>query len=558
MRIILLVVLLLVKSNLYCQSDNDWSEYIEIINEKNVNTELSEFAPSYLNEFITFVKANPRQNIFDKKTKEPYYDLHVSSRYNGGFLTRSENLSSRLNSPYHEGPATFSKAGDQIYFTRVDYDKGAFTLNSDKTVTLKIFQSKYNNGDWLPPTKVPTLNEDNLPSCHPALSRDGHTMIFASDRPGGYGKMDLYKSEWQDGKWSTPYNLGPNINSSGNEWFPNLNDRDYLFYASDSYTPEADLDIYMTRHEGSDWLNPIALPTPINSSYDDFALITDSDAINGYFTTNRPGGVGKDDLYSFNSLQSLYGFMDANYNDIYLTIIDESALNLIGSIIKYRPVTKEEINSFDKNIFTFPQSISDSIKTTEPSTTLSLNEGYTLVEVTYPGKESWQIVMFNHGVSKHIDIKLIDKKIEIKEEPKIVYIEKEIAPKEAIKNVVIDVGAVIIFDNIYYDYNSYSLTKGAKLELDGLAKNMLTNANLKIQLSAHTDSRGNAEYNLELSEKRALSAKNYLVSKGINPNSIQAVGYGETKLRNHCKDKVYCSEAEHIYNRRTEVKILEK
>ena len=558
MRFILLIISLVIVTELNSQSDNDWSEYIEITNEKNINSEYSEFAPSFLNEFIVFVKANPRQKILDKKTKEPYYDLHVSPKYNGGYLARSENLSSSLNSPYHEGPATFSKDGNQIYFTRVNYDKGAFTLDSDKTVTLKIFQSQYENGDWSQPSKTEILNQENIPSCHPTLSRDGSLMIFASDRPGGYGKMDLYISELHKGNWSTPINLGPNINSSGNEWFPNLNDRDYLFYASDSYTQGADLDLYMTRLESSSWLDPIALPSPINSSYDDFGLITDADAANGYFTTNRPGGLGKDDLYSFNTLQSLYGFMDANYNDINLSIIDEEEQNIIGAVIKYRPVTKEEINSFDKNIFNFPQNISDSITTTAPSTILTLSEGYTLVEVSYPGKENWQLVMSNHGVSKYIDIKLIDKKIEIKEEPKIVYIEKEVAPKEAIKNVVIDVGAVIVFDNIYYDYNSFILTQGAKLELDELAKIMLTNSNLKIQLSAHTDSRGNAKYNLELSEKRALSAKNYLVSKGINPISIQAVGYGETKLRNHCEDKVYCSEAEHIYNRRTEVKILEK
>jgi len=142
--------------------------------------------------------------------------------------------------------------------------------------------------------------------------------------------------------------------------------------------------------------------------------------------------------------------------------------------------------------------------------------------------------------------------------PEIIYIEKP-APTEAlIKNVKVDVGAVIVFDNIYYDYNSFRLTTGAKKELDVLAGIMSSNRNLKIQLGAHTDSRGNADYNIELSEKRALSAKEYLVSKGIEAYNIVAIGYGESQLRNHCKDGTFCSEAEHIYNRRTEVKILQK
>ena len=557
MKFYLLIVGLLSAHFTFCQTESDWNEYIEVVNEKNVNSELSEFSPSYLNEFVVLVKANPRQKLLDKKIKEPYFDLFVAPKYNEGYLSRSENLSTILNSPYHEGPATFSADGSKIYFTRVDYSKGEFILNNEKTVTLKIFESEYINGEWSSPIKS-TFNEEDIASCHPTLSRDGRKMIFASDRPGGYGKMDLYISELNNGNWSTPVNLGSKINSAGNDWFPNFNQRNYLLYASDSYAQGSDLDIYITQHQGSLWLDPIALPAPLNSSYDDFGMITDADATNGYFTTNRPGGLGKDDIYSFNSLKSLYSYADPNYNDININVKDEQGQDLIGAVIKKRSLGQNEIKSFDKDIFTFPKDLSDSLVTQVPNTLITLHEGYTLVDVSYPGKENWQLVMSNHGVSKYIDIELKDIEAIVIQEPQIVYIEKEAPPQEAIKNVVIDVGAVIVFDNIYYDYNSYVLTQGAKYELDELAKIMLDNANLKIQLSAHTDSRGKAEYNLELSENRALSAKNYLVSKGISPISIQAVGHGESKLRNHCKDGVFCSEAEHIYNRRTEVKILEK
>jgi len=146
----------------------------------------------------------------------------------------------------------------------------------------------------------------------------------------------------------------------------------------------------------------------------------------------------------------------------------------------------------------------------------------------------------------------------IEAEPKVIYIKEQVPAPPSINNVKVDVGAVIVFENIYYDYNSSKLTQGAKRELDVLAELMLTNPNLKIQLSAHTDSRGDVDYNQELSQQRANSAKEYLISKGIPYQNVQAIGYGETQLRNHCKDDVYCSEAEHIYNRRTEVKILQK
>ena len=166
--------------------------------------------------------------------------------------------------------------------------------------------------------------------------------------------------------------------------------------------------------------------------------------------------------------------------------------------------------------------------------------------------------MSNHGSQKDIDVHLKDKEQPRKAEPEIVYIKETIPAPPTIKNVKVDVGAVIVFENIYYDYNSFVLTQGAKRELDDLAKIMIDNPNLKIQLSAHTDSRGRAEYNQDLSQQRANSARDYLISKGISYLNVQAIGYGETQLRNHCTDDVFCSEAEHIYNRRTEVKILQK
>jgi len=182
---------------------------------------------------------------------------------------------------------------------------------------------------------------------------------------------------------------------------------------------------------------------------------------------------------------------------------------------------------------------------------INLKEGHTLIEINHSGKEKWQLVMSNHGTNKNIDVTLNDTTIPQQTEPKIIYIEKEVPAPVTINNVKVDVGAVIVLENIYYDYNS------SMKELNILADLMLKNQRLKIKLTAHTDSRGDADYNQELSQKRADSAKNYLISRGIDYQNITSVGYGETQLRNHCKDGVYCTEAEHIYNRRTEVVIID-
>lgn len=541
------------------QEIEDWTGYIEIYNEKNVNTAKTEFSPAYWNDQIVFLKSKPRQSIFDKNTKEPFYDLYVSELNKVGFLTEAASFSNIINTTYHEGPCSFSKDGNEIFFTRVDYQGGTLKLNEDKVVTLKIYSSTFENGNWSTPQKI-SINEDKMASAHPAISYDQSFMVFASDREGGYGKMDLYISYRKNELWSEPQNLGAKINTSGNDWFPFLNERGYLFYSSDGKKDAKGLDVYVTENINTTWGPVLRLPAPLNSSHDDFGLIIDQSGTNGLLSSNRPGGQGKDDIYSYNSLVSLFSFYDRDYNLIRMNIKDQKTdLDMDNVLIRYKNLGDQNIEIFDKAIFEMGTNEIDSCYSNSiGQAKIELQEGYTLIEASYPGKENWQLVISNHGSKKNIEVKLKDETAVEIPEPKIVYIEKEVPTTTTIKNVKVDVGAVIVFENIYYDYNSFTLTTGAKTELNTLADLMLKNSNLIIQLSAHTDSRGEKIYNQELSQKRAQSAKDYLVSKGISARNITAIGFGETQLRNHCNDNVHCTEAEHIYNRRTEVKILDK
>lgn len=552
-----LLLLLAVVSG-HGQDGTDWTSYVELYNEKNINTEGTEFGAAYWDENIVFVKNRSRQRILDRNTNEPYFDLYISGKNKVGSLLKAEPLSPKINSDYHEGPASFQNS--TCLFTRVDYNKGEFTLDDEKKVALKIFEASFENGSWGKIEKS-SLNEANVASAHPALSPQGDYIIFASDRPGGYGKMDLYIAYKSNSSWSSPINLGPEINTAGNDWFPFMNDRNYLFYSSDGSGKGKDLDIYSTEKIEDSWTTPIKLPTPINSDYDDFAFITDKTASNGYLSSNRPGGKGKDDIYSFNSLVTLYAYDNTNYNKLRISVRDhESGLALADAVIKYKYLEEQAFESFDQNIFELDNAVGvdSTYSNSNGVSKIDLGEGYTLVEVSYPNKEDWQLVLSNHGAKKNIDVQLKNLQPIVKPKTEIVYIEKPVERETVIKNVKVDVGAVIVFDNIYYDYNSFVLTTGAKKELDALAEVMRTNSNLKIQLGAHTDSRGDADYNLDLSNKRVQSAKQHLVSRGIPSSNIRAIGYGESQLRNHCKDNVYCTEAEHIYNRRTEVKILQK
>ena len=544
----------------FSQQLEDWSEYIEIYNQKAINSAGTEFGTTYWNNNVVYLKSRPRQKILDKKTKETYYDLYIADVNKISALVNSKPISTTINSEYHEGPATFTSDGNTIYFTRVDYVQGQFNLSKEKEVQLKIFESKFENGSWVKPQRS-SFNADQIASAHPSISADASYIIFASDRPEGYGKMDLYVSFNINGQWSLPSNLGPKINSVGNDWFPFIASTGHLIYASDGKSDSKGIDIYISSIIEEEWITPTRLPYPINTRYDDFSLIIDKKATSGYFSSNRPGGLGKDDIFGFNSLVSLYTLSSQDYNDVTLNIKDAISGNPMSNVvINYSPISDEQITQFDRDIFSSPsnQQTKKTQSDDKGHASLTLFEGFTLVDINHKGKDPWQIILSNHGNEKNIDILLKDVVIELPAEPQIVYIEKEVPATEVIRNVKVDVGAVIVFDNIYYDYNSDVLTTGAKRELDVLLDVMKNNPNIKIQLSAHTDSRGQAEYNIELSERRALNAKSYLVSKGIPSNQIVAVGYGENQLRNHCADGVQCSEAEHIYNRRTEVKILQK
>ena len=238
-----------------------------------------------------------------------------------------------------------------------------------------------------------------------------------------------------------------------------------------------------------------------------------------------------------------------------LIVFDQFEQSRLENIeIKLCSVPKDKILSFDDSVFDIAgEDIVTTMTDQNGEAFLELYDGYNLISIKSDGKEKWQKIISTQKTQEAIKVKLKNA-VKSKKDTIIQYIEKE-APA-TINNVEIKEGATIVFNNIYYDYNSFEIKKGAAYELDELAVIMKSNPNLKILLSSHTDSRGDASYNQKLSDSRAQSAKQYLVNKGVFTNQISTIGYGETQLRNHCKDSVQCSEAEHIYNRRTEVKIL--
>ncbi len=535
-------------------SDEDWTDVITLTNEDQINTELTEFSPTYWKEFIVYVGSRSRQKLFDKNHNEPYYDIYLAGKNKNGALDRTASFSKILNTPYHEGPVSFSKDGDKIFFTRVDYDQGELNMNTEKIVVNKIFESSYDDDQWSEAV-LSSFNVEEYTSCHPSLSKDGNTIIFTSNRPEGFGKMDLYKSTLIDGTWTTPENLGPEVNTPENELFPFIHDIDILLYASNYNTEKNDLDIFKIKLNKEDPQSAIRLPSPINSNYDDFGISINALGLKGYLSSNRPGGKGKDDIYHFSSTKSILSYKDNNYNKVKIIVYDQFGQMALDNIeVKLCPIPEDKILSFDDSVFDIQgNNVSSSTTDINGETFLQLYDGYNLISIQSDDKEKWQKIISTQKTQGTIKVNLKNKTV-VSKDTIIQYVERE-APV-TINNVEVKEGATLIFNNIYYDYNSFEIKKGAAYELDELAAIMKDNRNLKILLSAHTDSRGESDYNQKLSEQRAQAAKQYLISKGTLSSQVSTIGYGESKPRNHCKDGIKCSEAEHIYNRRTEVQVL--
>ena len=272
-----------------------------------VNTENDEFAPQIYKGDLVFVSsreqmiAEKRFNRWSDQEAKSYTELFFVERAQVGDdedqqykYGEAEKFTKYLSTKYHDGPVAFGNEGKDFYYTRSNMDgKG-----DDGIVRLKIYQSKGARTKLTDPRSLP-FNSNAYSVMHPSVSEDGETLFFASDRPGGFGGFDLYVSYLEDGRWSPPVNLGPTVNTEGNEVFPYYHRSGTLYFASNGLVGLGGLDIHMSKENYGTWQEPVNLGYPINTRYDDFAFVINDEQSQGYFSSNREGGKGGDDLYTF-------------------------------------------------------------------------------------------------------------------------------------------------------------------------------------------------------------------------------------------------------------------
>jgi len=500
----------------------------EVFGIKNlaINSKYSDFAPMFHNaDQIVFASAKDSSIFSTRRYKwnnQPYLDLYVAKvNKESQDLKEAIRFSKTINTKYHEASVTFSPDNTTMYFTRNNYGK---KLKRDKNGInhLKIYVSQKVDGEWTEAKEVP-FNSDEYSTGHPALSPDGKKLYFVSDMPGTIGDTDIFVVDvLGDGQFSEPKNLGPEINTERKEMFPFINEKK-MYFASNGHVGLGGLDVYEVAYDEEGFKEVRNMGKPINSSKDDFSYIVKEEDQKGYFASNRRGGKGDDDIYSFERLV----MEEVNENAIAGVVIDmvtddvmpKALVTLLDeNNIKLKEMVTEEDGSF---VFEdLDSNTKYSIKTTK--------EEFVENVITTKTKENEVL---------HVDIGM-------KRLKELVVIE------DGIKKLKTDM--------IHFDFDKSYIRKDASLELDKLVEVMKTNTNIVIKIESHTDSRGPAVYNKYLSDKRAKSTRAYLISKGIAKERIRsAIGYGEERLINECGDGVRCSREKHELNRRSEFIIVD-
>ncbi len=544
-----------------------FQDSVEVHPLDNINTKSIEFSPVYYQTGIVYVLAREKNKVIDPKTGKAYFDLMYTDLGYGGITAKSVNFSPNIRTQFHEGPCAFSSDGMELFFTRSNL-KGGMVVNDDHNeVQLKIYTAIKGEEDWEQITELPFCS-DTFAVAHPALSDDGMYLVFASNMPGGFGGMDLYMVNRVSGNWSEPVNLGPSINTKGNEIFPWFHADGYLIFSSNGRPGKGGLDLYVTAMNDVNTFSGLQhLEAPFNSKKDDLGMIVNADGTSGYFASDRKPTKGKDDLYRWTSSRSIFCAppKDPRIKREVL-VVDEEGAPIGSAYVWLIPMDQEGPSLYKDNFET--ALVSDSKKqgdfylqwavtdtlSTETADAISNADG----KVNLMADKKLDYIL----VGQHNAYKPYVKIASGKNIPAYITLNRieaetlETAPDAPKPEVSIPSGTVIVLDNIYYDFNKSAIRTGEASELVALANTMKKYPELVIELTSHTDTRGSAEYNMELSRKRSESSKSYLVLLGIDASRITTKAAGESSPRNRCVDGVPCSEEEHQYNRRTDVKII--
>ncbi|MFK8273887.1 OmpA family protein [Capnocytophaga canimorsus] len=493
----------------------------------DINTEYSEYGTAFYGDKVVFAASN--NSLFKPTsywTGETFYNLYEARRDSIALSKKSE-FSSVLSTKFNESTAVFTADGNTVYFTRNNYINKKVGMDSDNAILLKILKStKDANGRWSKPVELP-FNSNVYSVAHPALSPDEKYLYFASNMRGSRGASDIFRVEiLSGGGYGKPENLGENVNTDGRESFPFISKNNVLYFASDGFPGLGGLDIFAAqiRPDGS-LGKSVNVGRPANSPDDDFCYVIDSDTRVGFLTSNRSGGVGKDDIYSFYERVPLTfsctKLMRGVVKDAHTqAVLSDASLTLSG--VDFEAL--DSIQSAQDGTFTFAKEV-------------DCYKPYYYVKGAKEGYETAEVKVLSQT-------------------DKDFYCEVLLTPRVIQVTQGDDLAKVFKIENIYFDFDKSNIRYDASVQLAKILEVMQEYPNMKIDVRSHTDSRGSDSYNMALSDRRVKSTIAWLIANGISADRLTGRGYGESQLTNHCSNGVDCSKEEHQANRRSEFIIV--
>jgi peptidoglycan-associated lipoprotein len=490
----------------------------QIVNEGTTN---SDFGLSfYGDDKVAFASTRNTDSPSYAWNKLPYLDLYSGTLTKDGKIENVTPFSDEINTDSHESNAAFSRDGKTMYFNRTNNLRSK--TEEERIAHVQIFKAELVDGNWTNVKELP-FNSNNYSCEHPSISKDGKTLYFASDMPGTIGSFDVYKVAINDdGTYGEPENLGSKVNTKHREQFPYISDLDVLYFASDGHLGYGGLDVFRSNSVNGSFDTPVNLGSSINTSLDDFAYTIREKDDQGFVSSNRSG------------FDRLYGFgREENILTKYLVegvVIDKNSKKILpGSLVTL----------FDNAGNVLQDSLvgikADYLFKIEPNKKYKIRgtrKAYIPQDIEFSTDINGKI---QHNIFLTLEA-FADAEENVKQNEK---------------------GDVQVeLDKIFFDFDKSKIRDDAAKTLTVLVDLMKKYPSMEVEVSAHTDARGNDQYNLDLSKRRAASTLEYLVSKGIERNRLKSIGYGEMQPLNQCTEESICKDEEYDINRRCEFTIL--
>ena len=481
-----------------------------------INSEVSDFGGNLQNGklYITSARSGKRKTY--GWNEEPFLDIYTAIANEDGSFQMPSIIEDNINTKYHEGTVSFSPDGNTMYFSRESFYEKVYERDPStkyKISVLHLYKSINQEGQWSEAEPL-SVNGDNYSVKNPSVSADGSTLYFASDKADGYGNFDIYSAAIdENGSVGEATNLGQKLNTEGQEMFPFISANNTLYFSSNGHLGLGGLDVFFAKIVDGK-VGPVRnIGIPVNGNADDFAFSINEETEEGFVSSNREGGMGSDDIYAIKKLQPIC--------DVLMTVTvrdSKTGLILDGASVS--------IQDAEGNVF---------------GTKTSNAEG--IVE---------------YIIECDVDTKLVGSKIDYESGSTVVSgTSEEMVSAELLLTPIEDIiiANKVILNPIYFDFDKSNITAQAAFELDKLVQLMTKYESIVISAESHTDSRGSASYNLSLSDRRAKTTAQYVISKGIDASRITGSGKGETMPNVDCGGK--CTEDQHQLNRRSEFFILE-